>query len=69
MEVLKKERAKFRSPEVSSQYKNGRKRGLVDVEVVSYMTNQRQSERVLRVDRRFRTHWLEEGRVNIILIR
>jgi transposase len=60
--VLRRAGTRLRSIIGDSQYSSGKMRGLVDVAVIPYPSNQRTGEAVLRVDRKFRTHGPEEER-------
>ena len=61
--VLRRAGAGLRSLAADSQISGGRMRSLVGDTVIPYMAGQRRGEDVLRVNRRFRTHGLEEERV------
>ncbi len=62
-QILRRAGARLRCLVADSQYSSGRMRGLVDEAVIPFMSNQRRGEAVLRVDRKFRTHWPEQERV------
>jgi len=61
-QILRKAGEKLRCLIADSQYSSGRMRGLVDEVVIPFKSNQRRGEVVLRVDRKFRTHGLEDER-------
>ena len=65
--VLRKAGARLRCLVADSQYSSGRMRDLVDDAVIPFMANQRRGEKVLRVDRKFRTHGPEEERVKYLM--
>jgi len=61
-QILRKAGGRLRSRIGDSQYSSERMRRLAKEAVIPYTANQRPSEDVLRVDKRFRTHGPEDQR-------